>query len=330
MSKKKKLNKERNKNKKPISSKSSVLYNCIDCFGDTHKGIVRANNEDAFVCKKIWDDKAVLAAAIDGLGGYEGGEEAARIAKNVIVDYLEASHNGDRIELLKQAVTSANNTIFQKSRSDDRYRRMGCVLTAIIVDLENKKVNMAHVGDSRLYCFHDNVLRKLSHDHSFVGYKEESGDLTEEQAMHHPYRNVVDRVVGHESHLASDKDFIEAEVFPLEPYTTYLLCSDGLTDMITSAAISGILDQSCCIKDKVDALIKAALEAGGKDNVTVVLVDYSEDKRDADQGAHSFKQKKETVELDHDMDNRHYKLWVVAVVFLVLGFIIGYIVGGVL
>ena len=328
MSKKKKHNKE--KNKKPISLKNSVLYNCIGCFGDTNKGMVRANNEDAFVCKKIWGDNAVLAIAIDGLGGYEGGEEAARIAKNVIVDYIEASHNGDRIELLKQAVTSANNTIFQKSRDDNRYRRMGCVLTAIIVDLENKKVNMAHVGDSRLYCFHDGVLRKLSHDHSFVGFKEESGDLTEEQAMHHPYRNVVDRVVGHESHLASDKDFIEAEVFSLEPYTTYLLCSEGLTDMITSTSISGILEQSCCIKDKVDALIKAALEAGGKDNVTVVLVDYLEEKRNAGQGTHPYKQHKETTELDRDTDNRHCKPCIMAFVFLVLGFIIGYIVGGIL
>ena len=308
---------------------SSQKNNCINCFGDTNPGLVRTNNEDSFVCQNIWDDQTVLAIAIDGLGGYEGGEVASRIAKEVIVNYLEASANGDRLELLKQAVTSANNTIFETSRNDARYHQMGCVLTAIIVDVRDKEVYMAHVGDSRLYSFRHGILTKLSHDHSYVGYLEEIGDYSEEQAMHHPNRNVVDRVIGQEPHLSSDKNFIEAEVFPLESFTTFLLCSDGLTDMITSASILNIL---CCdypIKEKVDLLIKAALDAGGKDNVTTVLVEYLEDKQVEKLNGHNDKESVVTdgKETEIGTDKKNKNRWLAALALLAIGFIIGFFVG---
>lgn len=308
---------------------SSQKNNCIDCFGDTNPGLVRTNNEDSFVCQNIWDDQTVLAIAIDGLGGYEGGEVASRIAKEVIVNYLEASANGDRLELLKQAVTSANNTIFETSRNDARYHQMGCVLTAIIVDVKDKEVYMAHVGDSRLYSFRHGILTKLSHDHSYVGYLEEIGDYSEEQAMHHPNRNVVDRVIGQEPHLSSDKNFIEAEVFPLEPFTTFLLCSDGLTDMITSASILNILSCDYSIKEKVDLLIKAALDAGGKDNVTTVLVEYLEDKQVEKPNGHIDEEYFVTdgKETEMGMDKKNKKRWFASVALLVFGFIIGFFVG---
>lgn len=256
----------------------------IDFVGRTDVGKVRKNNEDNYIVEKIWDDKCVLAAAIDGLGGYEGGELAAKIAKDKIVEYLKESNNGERIELLKQAVTIANNAICDASQNDEKYSQMGCVLTVAIIDTESRLVNMAHVGDTRLYRFYDGVLKKLSKDHSLVGYREEIGDLTEEQAMNHPNRNIVDRVLGHERHLASDNDFIEAATFALESKTIFLFCSDGLTDMITSATITEILGRKCNLTEKQDALIQAALDAGGKDNVTVVLVEYiSEEKKPVSQ-----------------------------------------------
>ena len=252
----------------------------IDFVGRTDVGKIRKNNEDNFIVEKIWDNRCVLAAAIDGLGGYEGGEVAAKIAKDKIVEYLKESNNGERIELLKQAVTIANNAICEVSQNNEKYSQMGCVLTAAIIDAESRLVNMAHVGDTRLYRFHDGELTKLSKDHSLVGYREEIGDLTEEQAMNHPNRNIVDRVLGHERHLASDNDFIEAATFPLESKTIFLFCSDGLTDMITSTTITEILGRKCSLTEKQDALIQAALDAGGKDNVTVVLVEYiSEEKK---------------------------------------------------
>ena len=246
----------------------------ISFFGKSDVGCVRKNNEDAFVTQKLWDDKTILAVAIDGVGGYEGGEIAAAIAQKKIPEFLMASPNGERLDLLKQAVTAANNAIFEARESDPGHGQMSCVLTAAIIDLTLKQISMVHVGDTRLYSYRYGELTKLSHDHSIVGYREEVGDLTEEEAMHHPQRNVIGRDVGSQKHKASDEEFIEAQVFPLQPDTTLLFCSDGLTDMITSATIKSILSEDWTLERKTDALIQAALNAGGKDNVTVVLVDY--------------------------------------------------------
>lgn len=246
-------------------------------IGKTDMGRVRTNNEDAFVAQQLWDENTYLAIAIDGVGGYEGGEIAADIARKTIPEFLLASSNGERIELLKQAVTAANNAIFEAREADPEHGQMSCVLTAAIIDVAQKEISMAHVGDSRLYRFHHGELKKLSHDHSLIGYREEIGDLSEEEAMRHPQRNVIGRDVGSQKHKANDDDFIEAQVFPLLPNTTLLFCSDGLTDMITSSAISLVLSQKGSLEGKATALIKAALDAGGKDNVTVVLFEYQSD-----------------------------------------------------
>ena len=246
-------------------------------IGKTDMGRVRTNNEDAFVAQQLWDKNTYLAIAIDGVGGYEGGEIAADIARKTIPEFLLASSNGERVELLKQAVTAANNAIFEAREADPEHGQMSCVLTAAIIDVAQKQISMAHVGDSRLYRFHHGELKKLSHDHSLIGYREEIGDLSEEEAMRHPQRNVISRDVGSQKHKANDDDFIEAEVFPLMPNTILLFCSDGLTDMITSSTISLVLSQKRSLEGKATALIKAALDAGGKDNVTVVLLEYLSD-----------------------------------------------------
>lgn len=246
----------------------------LSIVGKSDMGRIRTNNEDAFVARKLWDENTFLAVAIDGVGGYEGGEVAANIARKTIPEYLEASANGERVELLKQAVTAANNAIFEAREADPALSQMSCVLSAAIVDVAHHQISMAHVGDSRLYSFHDGMLKKLSHDHSLIGYREEIGDLSEEEAMRHPQRNLILRDVGSQRHKTNDDDFIESQVFDLQPNTTLLLCSDGLTDMITSSAITAILEQKTPLAKKADELIQAALEAGGKDNVTVVLFEY--------------------------------------------------------
>lgn len=244
-------------------------------YGITDMGRKRTNNEDAFVAEQL-DETSTLAVVIDGVGGYEGGEIAAEIAQKEIPAYLKEFTKGDRLELLKQAVVSANNTIFEHSQADHNKSNMCCVLTSVIVDTTQKIIYMAHVGDTRLYQFNNRVLDKLSHDHSDVGYREEIGNLTEEQAMQHPRRNEINRVVGSERHEVSDYNFIEAEQFLLLPNSTYLLCSDGLTDLVTSEQIGNILQQETSIKDKSQNLITAANNAGGKDNITVILIEYNE------------------------------------------------------
>ena len=245
----------------------------LNSFGNSDMGRQRTNNEDAFILEKIADN-VILAAVIDGVGGYEGGEVAADIAKTEITEYLKNFSRGERIELLKQAVASANNKIYERRQIDENRRNMSCVLTSAIIDADNKMVNMVHVGDTRLYQFNNGELTKLSHDHSLVGYREEVGDLTEEEAMHHPQRNVIGRDVGSQHHDIGDPDFIEANQFQLLPNSIYMFCSDGLTDLITSAHITEILRQDWTVEEKTYALIDAANNAGGKDNITVVLVEY--------------------------------------------------------
>lgn len=242
-------------------------------FGNTDMGKIRTNNEDAFIAQNIWNENHILAVAIDGVGGYDGGEVASGLAQKLIVEYLENYSNGERLELLKQAVIYANNTIFAERKNLPQYSSMSCVLTAVLIEVEEMRINMAHVGDTRLYQFANNQLVKLSHDHSLVGYREEIGELTEEEAMRHPQRNVIGRDVGSTFLENGNTDYVETATFPLLPHSTLLLCSDGLCDMVTSNQMIDILQQTISIEEKVNALITAANNAGGKDNITVILIE---------------------------------------------------------
>lgn len=248
----------------------------ITFFGNTDMGLIRSNNEDAFIAQYIWDKKHILAVAIDGVGGYEGGEIAASLAQKSIIEYLESYSNGERLELLKQAVIFANNRIYSERKNLPQYSSMSCVLTAVLVETESKRINMAHIGDTRLYQYTNGEIVKLSHDHSLVGYREEIGELTEEEAMKHPQRNVIGRDVGSQFLESSGNDYIEVESFPLIPNSILLLCSDGLCDMITSEQMRIELEKEIPIKEKVDNLINEANKAGGKDNITVVLVESND------------------------------------------------------
>ena len=241
--------------------------------GESDIGKLRDNNEDAYIVQSVWDDKHILGVAIDGVGGYDGGERAAEIARESIIDYLEKYSNGERLDLLKQAVVDANNRIVDERNVDRMYPNMSCVLTACLVEVEKKQINMVHVGDTRLYQCR-NELEKLSHDHSMVGYREEIGDLTEEEAMKHPQRNLISRMVGDKKHKADDPHFLEAATFPLLPNSTLLLCSDGLCDMLTSAEMKLVLRRDIPLEEKAQKLIDFANDKGGKDNITVVLIEY--------------------------------------------------------
>lgn len=252
--------------------------------GKTDLGRVRANNEDSFICRYVWDRDHILLAAIDGVGGYEGGEVAAEIARSVITDYVLANTDNVCLDMVKQAVVEANNSIVRRKESDETLSGMGCVATVALLDLAVKRAYMAHVGDSRLYVFRDGMLTKLSHDHSIVGYREEMGDLTEEEAMRHPRRNIIDRALGDMIHMADDPNFIDAAIFPIESgVSKFLLCSDGLSDMLTSRQIVSVLAEDLDPEMETDSLVDMANEAGGRDNVTVVIARIDID--DPDTGA---------------------------------------------
>lgn len=251
----------------------SMMKQNVDIYGATDVGRRRKNNEDNLVCQFVWDDSHILLAAIDGIGGYEGGEVAAEICRDTLIAYVgSASASSRQLDVIKQAVIEANNAIIRAKESQQELSMMGCVVTAGIIDIEARLLHMAHVGDSRLYSFHEGVLTKLSHDHSLVGFREEIGDLTEEEAMHHPQRNLIERSCGDVIHMFEDQNFIDAAIFPIPSGdTSYLFCSDGLSDMLTSAQISSVLSKSGSANESVDLLIQAANEAGGRDNITAVV-----------------------------------------------------------
>lgn len=249
----------------------------MKAIGICDVGCVRGNNEDNFILSRLWNDNYILAVAIDGVGGQEGGEVAAAIAAESISSFLTTYANGDLQELLGQAVLQANNDIYSQRKQNPKLEYMSCVLTAAIIDSRRGQVFLAHVGDTRLYLYSDGKLQKLSHDHSLVGYREERGDLTEEQAMHHPQRNIINRDVGSENH--GNTSFIEVGTFPLYGKNILMLCTDGLCDMITSTQMTDILSRVESLEVRCRALIEAAKNAGGRDNVTVLLIELTSDKK---------------------------------------------------
>lgn len=253
----------------------------IQATGKSDVGKAREGNEDRFYCGPVWEDRYRLALVIDGCGGHLGGEQAAQMTHDEILKFLNEHKQGDAAFLLKAAMIVANNKVHEARRRDENLREMCCVATAALMDLQQEKLFMAHVGDTRLYAAYDGRIIKLSHDHSPVGRDEEQGFITETQAMNHHHRNIIERAIG-EKRLDKDTTYIETDTFPLSAGITYMLCSDGLCDMITSAQMSDILHEDISVSEMVDKLIEAANEAGGKDNITVaVLRIEGEDTSDA-------------------------------------------------
>ncbi len=247
-------------------------------FGITDKGRMRDNNEDRFIAQAlpvreagILQKRYVLACVIDGVGGYEGGEIASGLAHDAIISYLQKPFT-EIIQALKNSLTVANERIYKKKQAENEISEMACVLTLTLADIQENKFYYAHVGDTRLYLLRDNSLVKVTKDHSFVGFLEDSGRLTEEAAMNHPKRNEINKALGFDEQQFLQPDYIETGESPFLPGDILLLCSDGLSDMLSNKTITSILTTHKTLKEKSRALIKAANEAGGKDNITVVLV----------------------------------------------------------
>lgn len=238
--------------------------------GQTDVGQRRKNNQDTFICSTIWSESSALLAAIDGVGGYAGGDRAAAIAKESIEQYM-ATPNGDPLSMLREAVVFANNQINAQREQNPQLAQMCCVLTTAVADSRTQKLYFVHVGDTRLYRYRRGVLEKLTHDHSMVGVREDANELTEAEAMQHPRRNEILREVGSMAHRVDDPDFLESGETDFLPGDLLLLCSDGLTDMITQAQIRSVLDQNLSLEKQVTELIRLANKQGGNDNITVVL-----------------------------------------------------------
>ena len=239
--------------------------------GNTHPGMRRTENEDTFTCRQLWSPDKALLVVVDGVGGYAGGKRAAAIARDSIDQYMEKP-KGDTLTMLREAVIFANNRIAEERMLNPRYGEMCCVLTAAVADASAGLVYFVHVGDTRLYRYRKGELQKLTKDHSFVGLREDAGEITEREAMDHPQRNQILREVGSSIHRIDDEDFMQYGKDELLPGDGLLLCSDGLTDMVTAKQIAEILATSAALNTKVNNIIALANEMGGHDNITVVLL----------------------------------------------------------
>ena len=295
------------------------------CIGRTDTGLVRDNNEDSFVAMRLGNRPLLLCAVIDGVGGYDGGEVAASVTADTLLSFVTAHLDVKPLDLVKMALTEANNAVFRRRGEDARLREMGCVASVALVDLERKMAYVAHVGDTRIYLFGPEGLRKITHDHSLVGYMEDHEDITEFQAMNHPQRNEIDRFLGDSLREVGQDGFIESGIYPIPADGKLLLCSDGLTDMVTSREISEILSSDQDTASKVDSLIVAANSNGGKDNVTVVLAEFFPDPADTEAVVPAAVSDDAVAE-EETGKRRSAPLWMLPAV-LVLGLLLGYLLG---
>ena len=232
----------------------------------TDQGFARTNNEDRVHA----DDVRGIFLVIDGMGGHAAGEQAADIALERIKTRLERQ-TGTPEQRIREAITLANNAIHQAAQTRDEWKGMACVLTVAVI--ENGGITIGHVGDSRLYRIRRGKIEKITPDHSPVGEREDRGELSESAAMQHPRRNEVYRDVGSQPHEPDDADFIDILSIPFEPDTALLLCSDGLSDVLTSRQMLNIVEQHAGDRwATVRRLIEAANE-NSKDNVSAVLVE---------------------------------------------------------
>ncbi|HEX2016889.1 MAG TPA: Stp1/IreP family PP2C-type Ser/Thr phosphatase [Solirubrobacteraceae bacterium] len=234
-----------------------MLRAAEDHFARSDTGRQRRANEDACFAR------APVFVVADGMGGAQAGEVASRLAVEEFSGGLPAAP-GSPEERLAERARAANVRIHRLSTEDSAHAGMGTTLTAVYVD--EQEVSIAHVGDSRAYCLRDGELTRLTDDHSLVEELMRQGRLTPEEASEHPQRSIITRALGPEENVEVDTRTHRARAGDV-----YLLCSDGLTSMLSEPEIADILRSTQGLEQAGESLIRAANSAGGRDNITVVL-----------------------------------------------------------
>ncbi|MBA3764672.1 MAG: Stp1/IreP family PP2C-type Ser/Thr phosphatase [Actinobacteria bacterium] len=238
----------------------------IEAGAATDLGRVREVNEDSFLVQ------APLYAVADGMGGHRGGDVASRLALDTVETLFRQGEDS-----LADKVREANRAVYERSVDDQRVSGMGTTLTAVVV--EQATAHLAHVGDSRAYLLRAGDLRQVTNDHTLVARLVKAGEITSEEAAVHPNRNVVTRALGTEATVQVDERTIS-----LLDDDRVLLCSDGLTGMVTEDQIQTILEAEPDPQRAADRLVKAANRAGGIDNITVLILDAHNEEGDPPPG----------------------------------------------
>ena len=222
-------------------------------------GQVREGNEDSYLVI------APLYAVADGMGGHRGGEVASNLALETVQTLFEQGSG-----TLAEQVEQANRAVFDRSQKDRSVSGMGTTLTAALID--GGRVHLAHVGDSRAYLFRAGELSLLTEDHTLVHKMVVEGEITEEEAETHPHRSILTRALGVDAAVQVDESNVE-----VAGGDRILLCSDGLTGMVSDEQIQEILGRNPDPQPAVDELVKEANRAGGIDNITAVILDFVDD-----------------------------------------------------
>ncbi|HLM25605.1 MAG TPA: Stp1/IreP family PP2C-type Ser/Thr phosphatase [Thermoleophilaceae bacterium] len=234
----------------------------------TDVGRQRSANEDSFV------EAPPFFAVADGMGGAKAGEVASQIAVEAFDSADEAPEQAEA--RLRDIAQSANRRIYDLAQAEESRRGMGTTLTAALVGPDG--VSLGHVGDSRGYLLRDGELEQLTRDHSLVAELERTGQIAPGEAEHHPQRSIITRALGPERDVDVDTYTINGR-----PGDVFLLCSDGLTSMISNEEMASILRSADSLQETAEALVRSANQSGGKDNITVVLFRLADDADGADE-----------------------------------------------
>lgn len=232
----------------------------------TDIGHQRKENQDR-VAKFTAPDGTLLVVVADGIGGSRSGDVAAQITVDHLGRQFQAASPNSSLEAIRwfaREVQLINDEILQKSTENPKYQGMGTTLVAAIIF--DQAMVVANIGDSRGYVLHDNLLTQVTIDHSLVNELVKHGDITEEEARNYPQNNIITRAIG----VSADAR-VEVNRFDLGAGDQILLCSDGLSKMITREQMMGVLESDLSLTEKCSQLIKMANEAGGLDNITVLI-----------------------------------------------------------
>ena len=231
--------------------------------GLTDPGLLRSVNQDAYLIDP--DGRFFIVA--DGMGGHAGGQEASAMATKTVAQHLHDRWDSevDSVQLLTTAIEGANNAIVDEQMAKPSLADMGT--TVVVVMFRGDRWWRGHVGDSRIYRWHEEALEQLTADHTWVARAVLAGDMTQEQARLHPWRHVLMQCLGR-----PELESVEVYAFEVEPGDAMLLCSDGLTEELSDSNIAGRLASQHSLEDVAAELVAGAKAAGGRDNITVVLV----------------------------------------------------------
>lgn len=235
-------------------------------FSMTDIGRRREMNQDyMFTSETAVGNLPNLFLVADGMGGHKAGEYASRFTVDTIVEVIKSTRETEPVAIMKEAVTKANELLIEEAKADEEKTGMGT--TIVVATILGTKLYVANVGDSRLYLV-NREISQITRDHSLVEEMVRLGEMDKAEAKDHPDKNVITRAIGAIPDVVID--FFEVE---LEPEDTVLMCSDGLTNMIEDEDIKKIILTQRDIAEKAEKLVMTANENGGKDNITVVVIE---------------------------------------------------------